>query len=320
MQALPYVSVIVPIYNQQRYLRDCLRCLQWQTHQNLQILAVNDGSTDASGEILREFAAADARIEVLEQPNGGLVSALLRGIAAARGEWICFVDPDDLVGEELVASFVAGITDGCDLVATGFYYDFEGTVTPHPLREDAFYDADALRQMRNCFVPQDHTQAPLLFHARWNKLYRTALVQKIAAHLSQHRHITMGEDSLFTYLALCYADGATVLCRPNQYYYNVSNASSMVNAARDTYLQKINAVRDRLTELTYRFGTDPAVAQQLYRNLLAGLENRPAPLAAHLKYSAAARLARRAKRLLLRLLGRPAAPAAYRRLRGRLRA
>ena len=318
MQALPYVSVIVPIYNQQRYLRDCLRCLQWQTHQNLQILAVNDGSTDASGEILREFAAADARIEVIEQPNGGVVSAMLRGIAAARGEWICFVDPDDLVGEELIASFVAGITDGCDLVATGFYYDFEGTVTPHPLREDAVYDADALRRLQAEFL-RDGNEVTPLFHARWNKLYRTALMHKIAAHLPSYRHISLQEDVIFTYLALCYADGATALCRPNQYYYNVSNPSSAMRNDPQRSLQKAKEASEMLRRLALELGASQQQANGLHDGLLSYVQSSHTT-PSRLKYTAAARLARCAKRLLLRLLGRPVAPAAYRRLRGRLRA
>ena len=91
------VSVVVPIYNAEKTLDACLASIEGQTHPELEIVCVNDGSTDASGQIVREHAARDTRIVVVEKPNEGYGASCNRGIAISRGTWVAIVEPDDLL-------------------------------------------------------------------------------------------------------------------------------------------------------------------------------------------------------------------------------
>ena len=91
------ISIIVPVYNVSEYLPRCLDSLINQTYKNIEIILVNDGSTDNSLEICKKYAEKDLRIKVIDKENGGISSARNTGIAEASGEWIGFVDSDDYI-------------------------------------------------------------------------------------------------------------------------------------------------------------------------------------------------------------------------------
>lgn len=103
----PKVSVIVPIYNVEKYLRECLDSLLAQTLEDIQIILVNDGSTDGSPAIIAEYAARDARIEVIDKPNAGYGHSMNRGLERASGEYIGIVEPDDFIDSAMFADLYA---------------------------------------------------------------------------------------------------------------------------------------------------------------------------------------------------------------------
>ena len=98
----PLISVIVPVYQVERYLRECLDSVLAQTYVNLEIIVVDDGSTDSSPRIVSEYASKDARIRRFTQPNQGLSSARNTGLEHASGEYILFVDSDDVLSPDHV--------------------------------------------------------------------------------------------------------------------------------------------------------------------------------------------------------------------------
>ncbi|WP_151671971.1 glycosyltransferase family 2 protein [Nitrincola schmidtii] len=94
------ISVIIPIYNSERYLRDCLISVQQQTYKDIEIICVNDGSTDGSAAILDEFAEQDIRVRVVHQENRGITKAREQGVTCSSGSYIYFLDSDDLIHQE----------------------------------------------------------------------------------------------------------------------------------------------------------------------------------------------------------------------------
>lgn len=96
------VSVIVPVYNVEQYLEKCIDSIINQTYKNLEIILIDDGSTDSSGKICDSYAARDKRIKVIHQENGGLAVVRNIGVSAASGEYIMFVDSDDYIDTEIV--------------------------------------------------------------------------------------------------------------------------------------------------------------------------------------------------------------------------
>ena len=122
------ISVVVPVYNVAPFLPRCLDSLLGQTHRDLEILCVNDGSTDASPGILRDYEEKDARVRVLTKENGGLSDARNFGIDRARGEVLAFVDGDDAVSPDFCEKICGAAEDGAELVLFDFSYVSENGV------------------------------------------------------------------------------------------------------------------------------------------------------------------------------------------------
>ena len=129
----PLVSIVIPVYNAEKFLSECLESVCAQTLKDIEIICVNDGSTDGSAEIVSEFASRDKRIHVITQSNAGENAARNSGIAAARGRWIGFVDSDDKVSPELYEKLISnGEKYQADISHCGllFFYP-DGREVPH---------------------------------------------------------------------------------------------------------------------------------------------------------------------------------------------
>ena len=96
------ISILVPVYNVSSYLRDCLDSILRQTYPSIEIICINDGSTDNSLEILNEYKDKDSRITVISQTNSGLSAARNTGLEVAKGEWVTFVDSDDCIHNKFI--------------------------------------------------------------------------------------------------------------------------------------------------------------------------------------------------------------------------
>lgn len=104
------ISIIVTVYNTEKYLKKCVDSLKNQTYQNLEILLVDDGSKDGSGKLCDAFAQEDKRIKVIHKENGGLVSAWKKGVEESTGDYLCFVDSDDWIGLSMIKEMAACLT------------------------------------------------------------------------------------------------------------------------------------------------------------------------------------------------------------------
>ena len=123
----PLVSIIIPVYNVERYLRKCLDSICGQTHRNLEILCVNDGSTDGSAAILEEYAARDKRIKIFSQKNAGQGAARNLALNHATGEWVTGVDADDFLAIDAIEYACSGISDSVDIINFGILVIWENT-------------------------------------------------------------------------------------------------------------------------------------------------------------------------------------------------
>lgn len=116
----PKISIVIPVYNGERYIRRAIEGVLAQTFTDWELILVDDGSRDASGVICDEYAGE--RIHVVHQKNGGVSAARNAGIELAQGEYIAFVDADDIIGKDYLANLAQGF--GSDLIITGFCYDY----------------------------------------------------------------------------------------------------------------------------------------------------------------------------------------------------
>ncbi len=223
-QLRPFVSVLVPVYNVEKYLRQCLDSLVGQTLRNIEIVCVNDGSTDSSPEILREYARRDARIVVVDKPNGGLPSARNAGLGAARGEYVGFVDADDYVDATMFARLYAEAKRcKADIVVCGAHA-FPG-VAPHWIRA-------ALSPLRIVYTKRS---IDALFDGRgarpflWRDLVRRDLIEADRIRLDES--IVVGEDQAFQFKIFPRAKRISFL--PDKlYYYRWCRLGSIMNGAQ----------------------------------------------------------------------------------------
>lgn len=203
------VSVLIPVYNAEKYLGRCLDSVLGQSYENVEIVAVNDGSSDGSPTILDEYAARyPGRLVVEHRPNGGVASARNRAIELARGEYLMFVDNDDYLDEGCVETFVAAISRERAQVVCGGYRrpDESGRVVVE-------------------VTPEPGTEwAPFLVSAAWAKIYRTDFVRENNLRFLDSN---IAEDLYFTLPAVLYAERVTVIryCGYN-WFYNVESVSS----------------------------------------------------------------------------------------------
>ena len=236
------ISVIIPVYNTKQYLGQCLDSLIKQTYRNLQIIIVDDGSTDGSGAICDEFAVRDGRITVVHQKNGGVSSARNTGLEIATGDWLFFLDSDDLLPTVSLETLCARI---CPFsLASGSMRELrEGHIGEKGL---ALPDGqiEAKEMLRLLFHEEEQGYQGYLC----NKLFDNRLISEIG--LRFHTSISYNEDRLFIteYLLRC---TSAVLCSETVYLYRIHEASaqgSLSTAFKSEALTELDAF-ERMYEL-----------------------------------------------------------------------
>lgn len=166
------ISIIVPVYNVEKYVSRCVESLISQTYSNIQIIVVNDGTKDHSREIVKQYQKNDSRIELYDKENGGLSDARNYALNYVRGEYICFVDSDDYVSSDYVKKLFSLFDTDIDIACGGFeyFYDDQRTETKERMKQTILNHNEALYELCNGKWMTNHV---------WNKMYRTDLFQNI---------------------------------------------------------------------------------------------------------------------------------------------
>lgn len=265
------VSIILPVYNQEPFLVNALNDVLCQNYSDIEVIAVNDGSTDNSLKILRRFARNDARIRVINQENGGLLAANVTGIKAATGDYICFFDPDDHIGPDFVDSFVKEIDSDIDFVAEGITYLYPNRTVVFPLKADHVFTQDELRALSKSYIlDSSMSMDSTIFVARWNKAYRTALLKSFVDEYAKCGDVSLGEDSVFTYLLLRHAKNGKACVSPSSYCY-VQHDESMTHAVDpERLLEKCNTTFECFSRIIDNYDGDLTPARLLYCAQLTG--------------------------------------------------
>lgn len=174
---LPKVSVIVPIYNVEKYLNRCVDSVLNQTYKNLEIILVDDGSPDKCGAISDSYKNNDNRVKSLHKKNGGLSDARNYGMKYATGEYVLFLDSDDWLKEEMIETLIKLILEyKADIVQSAFYYAYDNYL----LYDDRYYTED----MEPVVLKKDGLMKELVINEKvknfaWGKLYRIDLIRDI---------------------------------------------------------------------------------------------------------------------------------------------
>lgn len=206
----PRVSVVVPVFNCEKYLERCLESLRVQTLQNIEIILVNNGSTDRSGDILRWYAEKDSRFVLFEQENMGIQGSRNRGLAEARGEYIGFVDADDFVEASMFSVLLEkAVATGSDISICDYVMTFRNHETESVLGlQDETVEVSDLGQ--DIFYLRYFGKNPEV----WNKLYRRSMLTENGLQFE----VGHGEDLLLHLRLLSYVKRLCVSHQPLYHY------------------------------------------------------------------------------------------------------
>lgn len=219
------VSVIIPVFNVEEHLERCLESVAGQTHTDLDIVLVDDGSTDASPRILKDFAQRDSRVRVISQPNAGVSAARNAGLDAATGDLVAFVDADDWLEPHTYKVLSRAIEErGVDLATCGYFVDAGESSRRVPV-PDGFRDV------------LTHAEGLELVYATPNRFVFTRMFRRDLVDPVRFRtDIHWGEDTVFVVEASRRARGSVVVQEPLVHYVQSENSAtrSAVNPKRLT--------------------------------------------------------------------------------------
>lgn len=230
------VSVIIPIYNVEKYLIKCVESVTQQTYSNLQIILVDDGSTDRGGDICNLLAHKDARIEVVHKENGGLSSARNTGLKAAKGEYIFFLDADDYIMPQLVEICVAAFADhGGDVIAFNYVYENEyGDVIYKTHFRKCTYQLNSKEKKIN-FLTNIQTEYDNLGWNAWNRFYKAEVLLENQIYFPDNKEI-FAEDLAYAMRVCLHAKRISVI--PDVLYHYVNRDKSIMGSLQQNPLEK----------------------------------------------------------------------------------
>lgn len=255
----PLISVIVPVYNTDRYTGICIESLINQSYKNLEIILVDDGSTDRCPEICDLYASKDKRIRVIHKKNGGLVSARKAGVEAAQGEYIGYVDGDDWVGKEYYRSAANVIVaENPDVVVSGWTRVlFEQEVAMHNGFASGTYSGESLNQLKSRMISNGKFYKHGVSTYVWNKVFRSEILYDCQMNVDER--LMIGEDACVSYAALLKSN--KVCIHENYDYHYRQHEESMLKRTGNysPELERLRALYKNLLRIT---GHDKQLKQQ----------------------------------------------------------
>lgn len=227
---MPIVSIIVPVYNNENVISRCLDSILKQTYIDFELLLVNDGSTDRSGDICDQYSMQDARVKVYHKSNAGVSSARNLALRNVQGQWILFVDSDDWIDEMYVESLLSTAEDYDLIIGSATITDSKG------VRQGTFPNRSmSINEFYNLFVDERILKRT----SPWAKLFRRDIISVNKLYFPEGMHI--GEDAVFLYTYLLYCNNVKVI--DNRHYHYVLDSSGSLT-------KRLNSVDAEIYALT----------------------------------------------------------------------
>lgn len=251
------ISIIVPIYNTESYLPECLDSILSQTYQNFEAILVDDGSTDSSKEIAKKYAEQDSRFIFLTQKNQGLFSARNTGIAKASGDWILFLDSDDLLSASCLKKLLNNVITSHGKIAVSGYKPFIGRNKPK-VSSKKEYNISILNQKEATQIALYQKEIP--DYSAWNKLYSANIWKK-----NSFKPYKFAED-LATIPEILLKSERIVVTEEPLYFYR-KRKGSLLNSSYDMDKAKILEIAESVHE--YIKNNEPSIIRAAENTLFS---------------------------------------------------
>jgi glycosyltransferase involved in cell wall biosynthesis len=241
----PLVSIIIPIHNSEAFLDKCIQSALNQSYKNIEVILVDDGSIDSSGEICDNYASIDDRVKVIHKNNGGLVSSRKTGLKISNGEYILYIDGDDWIELDMIKNYINSVLKfNADAVVSSHIVNLEGleSILPNSLPLGV-YNKEKLESIvyPKMLYTGNFSQFGIFTYS-WGKLYKKEILLK--NQLNVNDNITMGEDALLFYPTLLDTNTLVILEQP--YYHYRQRADSLIKTLRNVEISKMQKVYDDL--------------------------------------------------------------------------
>ncbi len=266
------ISVIIPVYNVESYIKQCVDSVTGQTYTNLQIILVDDGSTDSCGKICDEYAAADKRITVIHQENGGLSSARNSGIEAAAGDYIIFVDGDDWIDADTCEKALAAAeTHNTDVVLWSYIREFSHNSMPKYSfgEEDKLFEGEDYRKVYKRLIGPvgEETAIPQnmeMLSSACTKMYKRLLINELRFFPTS---VVGSEDIPFN---TAYFSKAKSLYYIGKcfYHYRKSDSSSITHIYQLDFYEKRKRMYEVMRDIVSENG-DGEFTREAFNNRIA---------------------------------------------------
>lgn len=223
------ISIIVPVYKTEAYIKQCVDSILAQTYKNLEIILVDDGSPDSCPQICDAYAKQDSRVQVIHKSNGGLMSARQAGLRQATGDYVGFVDGDDWIEPDMYAHFAAAVEKyHPDMVLCEFLYSFpdRDDKSTQLLSKPFFTKAEMEKELYPTMLFKDKYYSFGINPCCWSKLFKRELLENNLYSVTPK--VKIGEDAAFTYPCLLEADSLAYV--DNFLYHYRVNPQSMTKS------------------------------------------------------------------------------------------
>lgn len=235
------LSVVVPIYNTEKYLNQCIDSIRNQNLEDIEVILVDDGSTDASGKLCEDYAAYDSRICVIHQKNQGMLAARYTGALAATGQYISFVDADDWIDQETYSLFLSQMREGIDIIIYGKAAETAdcGTAKPFFFYDEGYYDKKRIKSeiWRNALWDEKHRKSGLP-HSLCDKIFKRNLLLQSYGLIEEKRAINLGEDAMILFPMLQWVESAYI-SHSCLYHYRKHLAKTPAYVIEDSYFRNL---------------------------------------------------------------------------------
>lgn len=235
------VSIIVPIYNSAPFLDKCIQSIINQTYRYIEIILINDGSTDNSGDICNKYAEYDSRIKVVHKNNGGLVSSRKYGVSLCTGEYILYVDGDDWIEPDLIKCYIEpALKYNADVIVSSHNVNLEGRVDilKNTIAPGIYYKDRLISEVYPKMLYTGKFSQFGIFSYSWGKLYKREILLK--NQLKVREDITIGEDALCLYPTLL--DSNILIILDTALYHYRQRSDSLIKTLRTIEISKMESV------------------------------------------------------------------------------
>lgn len=253
------ISIIVPLYNMEKYASRCIDSILKQYYKNFELLLINDGSTDGTADICNQYAKKDDRIIVFHKENGGVSSARNLGLSEAKGEWITFVDADDWIEPGFLSVVELPINSQSELILSTWRTIWNGSILNeiHEKKENELYSGwSEISKEWNTIADKDICRCP------WGKFYRHSIIKNHNITFNQLLHY--GEDTVFNYQYLTRINSFSICVSPDNHYIFHQNSEQRAVKKYKCTPEGITTARDLVFDIFYKKGLENLKFERLF--------------------------------------------------------